>query len=355
MVPPLVPILTMPCRHIRAHAEWGRRHHRAGGRPGRHAKEVESSSANRLVAHRVQRQPDGRLRTPARPPVCHRLAFGVPELHPLRPAREHCISPRLRYLAVAADEKRRRNCATRCCSTRRIGLPACAGTAVAGVELIRTAPCPIAAPRATAASPWCPGHDAREVAIVKRDARLHSWQECAPRRRRSRRFRPQSATARPSRGAFVAARVAVKDDAGGARAGRSSARSTSPSRWSCTSGSAAKAVGPIAAANVVAQHLQLKRHQMFRRRGCTMGLGSRWCRWNRHPQRVVKRQPHRFEGRGFSIISGSGVAHLRSQLWKLKIQIAQQQHRCRLAARRAARPARRCGRGRARRRSHRPR
>ena len=90
----------------------------------------------------------------------------------------------------------------------------------------------------------------------------------------------------------------------------------------------AEAVGLIAAANVVVQHLQLQRHQHAAAVAVHDGLGQAGgAAGIDDPQRVVKRQPHRFKRCGFSIISGCSACPACATSYRNRsIQIAQQQH-----------------------------
>ena len=172
--------------------------------------------------------------------------------------------------------------------------------------------------------------DAGEVAIVgQRDARLHA----VGKKRRARaeegharigRKTPQHA---PVGVVLAAAGVAVVDHAGGARQQAAELRVPHhPAGGAVPVVALAKAVGLVAAADVVVQHLELQRHQHRTAVAVHDGLGQAGgAAGVDDPQRVVKRQPHGLESHRFSVISGGSASPACPSSYRNRsIQIAEQ-------------------------------
>ncbi|MNV26896.1 hypothetical protein D3C71_1180270 [compost metagenome] len=223
---------------------------------GVHVEVARQVAAAVLVAPQKQRhRRDGLRADQLAHRVLHGAALGVPRLHGSAQHAALHLAGHLRHLAVAADEG-----AAEVGAARDVVPPDIVRTQ--RLELRRAPLLHLGRQRRAGGAQRA---DARQVAKVgQRDARLHA----VGKKRRARaekghprlgRKAPQHA---PVRVVLAAAGVAVVDHAGGARQQAAELRVPHhPAGGAVPVVALAKAVGLVAAADVVVQHLELQRHQ----------------------------------------------------------------------------------------------
>ena len=223
---------------------------------GVHVEIARQVAAAVLVAPQVERhRRDGLRANQLTHRVLHGAALGIPRFHGGAQHAALHLAGHLGHLAVAADEGAAKVRATRDVVPPDIG---CA-------QRLKLRRAPLLHLGRQRRAGGAQGADAREVAIVgQRDARLHA----VGKKRRARaeeghaRLRRKAPQHAPVGVVLAAAGVAVKDDAGGARQQAAELRVPHhPAGGAVPVVALAKAVGLVAAANVVVQHLELQRHQ----------------------------------------------------------------------------------------------